>query len=46
MSPIVTCKVCGGTGVVKKPDPGMPRITGATIKVPCDNCNGTGKVRI
>jgi len=46
MSPIVTCKVCGGTGVIKKPDPNMPRITGATIKVACDNCQGTGKVRI
>lgn len=46
MSQLVTCKVCGGTGVVSKPDPNMPRITGAKIKVPCRNCSGTGKVRV
>lgn len=46
MSPLVTCKVCGGTGVIKKPDPNMPRITGAKIEVPCSNCQGTGVKRV
>ncbi|KTB48253.1 hypothetical protein DEALK_10980 [Dehalogenimonas alkenigignens] len=46
MSIIVPCKVCNGSGMVRVPDPNMPRITGATVKVPCSNCGGSGKVRI
>lgn len=46
MSPAVVCKFCGGTGIIKKPDPDKPRTTGATVKVPCPVCSGTGILRI
>jgi len=46
MSKLVPCPRCHGSGVVRVPDPNMPRITGAKTEIPCPNCHGTGQVRV